>query len=85
MSIVAWLLDADPSIRWQALPDLDLASAHEVAWERASVSTSGLGAKMLKAQSIQGTWPPDERFPEVSTLRRLLLLRNIERPLRSAT
>jgi hypothetical protein len=36
-SVIRWLLDSDPSIRWQALRDLTDASAEEVAAERARV------------------------------------------------
>ena len=34
-SVIQWLLDSDPSIRWQAMRDLISAPAEEVAAERA--------------------------------------------------
>jgi hypothetical protein len=73
-SAIRWLLDSDPSIRWQALRDLTGASEQEIAAERASIATRGWGAALLAAQSEHGTWPADPRFPEWPTLRTLLLL-----------
>ncbi len=46
-SVIQWLLDADPAIRWQALRDLIGAPAEEVAAERARVATEGAGARLL--------------------------------------
>jgi len=43
-SVIEWLLDSDPSIRWQVLRDLIGAPADEVAAERAKVATEGWGA-----------------------------------------
>jgi hypothetical protein len=54
--VVAWLLDADPSIRWQVLRDLLRASEQEVAAERARAAREGLGARLLDMQSSDGSW-----------------------------
>jgi hypothetical protein len=35
MSVIDWLLDSDPSIRWQVMRDLTDAPAEDVAAERA--------------------------------------------------
>jgi hypothetical protein len=43
-SVIQWLLDGDPAIRWQAL-DLIGAPTEAVAAERARVATEGLGAR----------------------------------------
>ena len=43
-AVIQWLLDSDPSIRWQVMRDLTYASADEVATERARVATEGWGA-----------------------------------------
>ncbi len=56
MSVVDWLLDADPSIRWQVLRDLTGAPAHEVAAERARIATEGWGARLLAMQGADGSW-----------------------------
>jgi hypothetical protein len=55
-SVIHWLLDSDPSIRWQVLRDLTAAPAHEVAAERARVGTEGWGARLLALQGADGRW-----------------------------
>jgi hypothetical protein len=55
-SVIQWLLDGDPAIRWQALRDLSDASADEVAAERAKITTEGWGARLLALQATDGTW-----------------------------
>jgi len=55
-SLVSWLLDADPSIRWQAMRDLTDAPPSEVAAERARVATEGAGAQLLALQAPDGRW-----------------------------
>jgi hypothetical protein len=51
-----WLLDSDPSIRWQVLRHLIGAPADEVAVERAKVATEGVGARLLALQGADGAW-----------------------------
>ena len=55
-SVIPWLLDSDPSIRWQVLGDLTGAPANEVAAERARVATEGAGARLLALQAPDGRW-----------------------------
>jgi hypothetical protein len=55
-SVIQWLLDSDPSIRWQTMQDLLDVPAEEVAVERARVATEGLGAKLLAMQGADGSW-----------------------------
>ena len=55
-SVIRWLLDSDPSIRWQVMRDLTGALAHEVAAERARVATEGWGARLLALQGADGRW-----------------------------
>jgi hypothetical protein len=55
-SVIQWLLDADPAIRWQAMRDLIGAPAEEVAAERARVATEGAGARLLALQGADGSW-----------------------------
>ncbi len=55
-SVERWLLDSDPSIRWQVLRDLTEAPAGEVAAERARVATEGADARLLALQSPDGRW-----------------------------
>jgi hypothetical protein len=56
MTAIGWLLDSDPSIRWQVMRDLTDAPAEEVAAERARVSTEGIGARLLALQADDGRW-----------------------------
>jgi hypothetical protein len=53
---VRWLLESDPSIRWQAMRDLTDAPDTEIAAERARVATEGAGARLLALQASDGRW-----------------------------
>src|SRR4030095_6822884 len=55
-SVIRWLLDSDPSIRWQVMRDLTDAPTEEVAAERARVATEGAGAQLLALQWADGRW-----------------------------
>jgi hypothetical protein len=74
-AVRAWLLEAEPAIRWQALRDLTDASAAAVAAERARVSRTGLGAEILRRQGDDGTWRRPTGPAWLPTLFTLLLLR----------
>src|SRR5688572_10003877 len=54
--VIQWLLDSDPSIRWQVLQDLLARPAAEVAAERARIATEGWGAQLLALQGADGSW-----------------------------
>ena len=54
--VIQWLLDSDPSIRWQVMRDLTGAPAEKVAAERARVATEGAGARLLALQGTDGRW-----------------------------
>ncbi|HEY2682184.1 MAG TPA: hypothetical protein VGI93_01635 [Steroidobacteraceae bacterium] len=49
-----WLLEGDPSIRWQVMQDLCDEPGETVAAERARVAREGWGAKILAYQSPEG-------------------------------
>lgn len=73
-----WLLDGDPSIRWQVMRDLGLAP--EKAWsaERRRVSTEGWGSRLLALQAEDGNWGGGVYSPKwVSTTYTMLLLRHL--------
>lgn len=55
-SVIQWLLDSDPSIRWQVMRDLIGAPADEVTAERARIATEGVGARLLALQGADGSW-----------------------------
>ncbi|MGB8804953.1 MAG: hypothetical protein WCC93_08510 [Chthoniobacterales bacterium] len=54
--VVEWLLDSDPSIRWQVMRDLTGARTAIVAAERARVAAEGWGALLLDQQQPDGQW-----------------------------
>jgi hypothetical protein len=54
--VIQWLLDSDPSIRWQVMRDLTGSPAEEVAAERARVAAEGAGARLLSLQAADGRW-----------------------------
>jgi hypothetical protein len=78
MNVIDWLLDSEPSIRWQVMRDLTDAAAEEVAAERARVATEGWGAHVLALQEPDGRWAhPTAESPEWSCFLHLGLLRDL--------
>jgi len=53
---IAWLLESDAAIAWQAMRDLADASSAEIAAARARVPHEGIGAQVLASQSEDGAW-----------------------------
>ena len=75
-SVIEWLLDSDPSIRWQVMRDLIDARPDEVAAERAKVAVEGWGARLLSLQAPDGRWGGGAALPGwTSTNHTLWLLR----------
>jgi hypothetical protein len=56
VTVIDWLLDADPAIRWQVLRDLTDATAETIASERSRVASEGWGAQLLDQQRPDGQW-----------------------------
>ena len=52
-AIVKWLLDSDPSIRWQVMRDLTVEPDEVVAAERSRVASEGWGAQLLGLQALR--------------------------------
>ena len=77
MTVVDWLLDSDPAIRWQAMRDLLDESAEAVAMERARVANEGWGGRLLALQRPDGHWGDDASNPEWITFLALFLLRDM--------
>jgi len=76
--VIGWLLDSDPSLRWQVMQDLTGAPAAEVAAERARVATEGIGARLLALQGADGRWGGAAwNHGWNSTMHVLLLLRDL--------
>jgi hypothetical protein len=63
MTVLEWLLDSDPAIRWQVLRDLVHAPADVVAAERVRVASEGWGARLLDLQHEDGLWAGGACFP----------------------
>lgn len=77
-SVIHWLLDSDPSIRWQVMRDLMDESHEVVAGERSRVASEGWGAQLLGLQATDGQWGGGAYFPGwSSTTDTLLLLRDL--------
>jgi hypothetical protein len=75
MSVIEWLLDSDPSIRWQVMRDLTDARPEEVDAERAKVAVEGWGARLLSLQAPDGRWGGGAAIPDsISTNHTLWLL-----------
>ncbi len=75
MDVIDWLMDSDPSIRWQVMRDLTDAPADDVGAERARVAREGWGAQLLAAQDADGRWSRGTFFPRwVATADTLHLL-----------
>ena len=60
---LAWLLDSDPSIRWQVMRDLTKPAPDAIGMERARVATEGWGARLLALQGEDGQWAGGACFP----------------------
>src|SRR2546422_10662582 len=79
VSVIDWLLDSDPAIRWQAMRDLTDAPADQVPAERARVATEGWGARLLALRREDGLWDTGTPGTEEITLLALLMLRDMGR------
>ena len=82
-----WLLDGDPSIRWQVRRDLLDAPDGAVARERGLVARDGWGARLLARQDAAGNWAAGKSgdgglySPKwISTTYTMLLLRDFGLP-----
>jgi len=76
--VIAWLLDADPAIRWQVLRDLTDAPADVVAAERSRVASEGWGPMLLDQQRADGQWGDGVATPFWwSNMYTLLFLRDL--------
>lgn len=54
--MIDWLLETDPSIRWQVMRDLTDAPPDVIAAERSRVACEGWGARLLDEQRPDGQW-----------------------------
>jgi hypothetical protein len=76
-AVIEWLLEGDPSIRWQVLRDLTDAPEETVAAERARVASEGWGAGLLDLQTDEGHWNDETQHGWMSTTDVLALLKEL--------
>jgi len=76
--VIEWLLDSDPSIRWQVMRDLTDTPAAAVAAEHGRVASEGWGPQLLEQQRSDGQWGDGNSHPFWWTnLYTLLFLRDL--------
>jgi hypothetical protein len=78
-AVMEWLLDSDPSIRWQVMRELMDESDEVFAGERSRVASEGWGARLLDLQGPDGQWGGGAYICPgwISTTDTLLLLRDL--------
>lgn len=77
MSVMSWLLEREPAIRWQVMRDLQDARPEAVAAERSRVAQEGWGAQLLALQSDQGAWGGSADRGWMTTIYTLALLKDV--------
>ena len=79
MSVIDWLLDSDPSIRWQVMRDLIDEPDATVARERSRVAAEGWGLACWTFKGPDGHWGGAAFVPHawISTMDTLQLLRDL--------
>jgi hypothetical protein len=77
MNVMTWLLEGDPSIRWQVLRDLTEDKDSVVAVERLRVAEEGWGARLLAMQTMTGQWGYGEDRGWLRTIYALHLLKEL--------
>lgn len=73
---VEWLLEGDPSIRYQTLRDLHNTNVKDIQKERQKILNEGWGRRLMELQEENGTWSNALYSPKwTSTFYTLLLLK----------
>src|SRR5210317_707442 len=81
MDVMDWLLEGDPSIRWQTGNDLLHWPTELVKSQRRRVATDGWGRQLLDLQDGDGRWGNGLYSPKwTSTTYTLLQLRRLGLP-----
>ena len=76
-AVVKWLLDSDPSIRWQVMRDLTDEADEAIATERSRVASEGWGAQLLGLQASGGQWGAADDEGWMTTVSALALLKDL--------
>jgi hypothetical protein len=63
-TLLDWLLDSDPALRWQV--ERDIVGVPLEAWgaTRARIASEGFGARLLAVQDADGQWAGGSYFPK---------------------
>jgi hypothetical protein len=79
--IISWLLEGDPSVRWQVQRDLLHSSPAKYEAERRKIAKEGWGARLLSLQDADGKWGGGMYGPKwTSTTYTMLTLRLLGLP-----
>ncbi len=79
--ITSWILEGDPSIRWQVQRDLLDSSPAKYELERRKIAKEGWGARLLALQEPDGRWGGGLYGPKwISTTYTMLTLRLLGLP-----
>ncbi|MBL8101722.1 MAG: terpene cyclase/mutase family protein [Anaerolineales bacterium] len=79
--IISWLLEGDPSIRWQVQRDLLKLSPAKYETERKKIAKEGWGKRLLDLQDSDGRWGGGMYGPKfISTTYTMLTLRLLGLP-----
>ena len=79
--IILWLLEGDPSIRWQVQRDLLKLSPIKYEAERKKITKEGWGLRLLELQDPDGRWGSGMYGPKfISTTYTMLTLRLLGLP-----
>jgi len=76
-AVIDWLLEGDPSIRWQVMRDLMHEPEDVIAAERSRVASEGWGGTLLDRQTPDGHWGDDQDHGWMTTNDVLTLLRHL--------
>jgi hypothetical protein len=77
MTLMRWLLDSDPAIRWQVMRDLEGEPDGAHVIEKSRVAREGWGAQLLALQTPDGHWGGTEDRGWMATIYTLALLREL--------
>ena len=80
-AVLNWLMEGDPSIRWQAMRHLKRAAERTFRREQRRVAETGWGAQLLALQDPDGRWASGIYNPKwTSTTYTMVLLRSLGLP-----
>lgn len=80
-NVIDWLMEGDPSIRWQTMRDLQDKKPAQYKREQQRITEEGWGLRLLSCRASDGTWGGGIYTPKwTSTNYTLLVLRDMGLP-----